>query len=147
MYLFIQNWLLNSWITVYFDFSSSFFSFLDPRGQSKWPHIFHRPCVAGAVLQTPLLLINSVTQSSFSSKSSKYLHSKTVKARELTFWENVHLPPCVMCRMSRIMCHVWPVTCHVSYVTISFSFSFFLQRGEASQLRVCYQRGLPCLFF
>ena len=41
------------------------------------------------VLQTPLSLIhsfiNSVTQSSFSSKSSKYHKSQTIKARELTF--------------------------------------------------------------
>ena len=34
--------------------------------------------------------------------SSKHLHSQAVRARELTFWEKVHLLP--------------PVTCHVSHV-------------------------------
>ena len=57
------------------------------------------------VLQTPLSLIhsfiNSVTQSSFSSKSSKYHKSQTIKARELTFlWE---CSPPSTCHMSHVM--------------------------------------------
>ena len=39
-----------------------------------------------------------------------------VRARELTFWENVHLPPPVTCQVSHVTCHVHmsPVTCHMS---------------------------------
>ena len=48
-------------------------------------NIFNRPGVAVAVLQTPLSLIASVPHLSLSSKSSKRLHSKALKARELTF--------------------------------------------------------------
>ena len=46
----------------------------------------------------------SVSEQSFSSKSSKKLCSKTV-------WENVHLPPCVICHVSRVTCHMSHVTC------------------------------------
>ena len=49
----------------------------------------------------------------------------------------------VMCHMSRLKCHVSGVTCHMSGVTCHF----FLQSGEASRLRVCYQRGLPRLVY
>ena len=52
-------------------------------------NIFNRPGVARAVLQTPLWLIISVSESAFSSKSSKYHKSQTVRARDLKFWENV----------------------------------------------------------
>ena len=48
--------------------------------------VFNRPGVAGAVLQTP----SSFIEWSFSSKSSKQFLSQTVRARELTFWENVY---------------------------------------------------------
>ena len=44
--------------------------------------------------------------------------------------------------MSRVTCHMSPVTCHMSHVRLLF---FFLQSGEASLGRVCYQRGLPRL--
>ena len=47
-----------------------------------------RPGVAGAVLQTPPLLINSFTQ--------------TVRARKLKFRENVHPPPRVACQVSGV---------------------------------------------
>ena len=47
--------------------------------------IINRPGVAGAVLQTPLLLINLLTQSFFVEISSEHLQSQTVRARELTF--------------------------------------------------------------
>ena len=46
-----------------------------------------------------------------------------------------HMPG-VMCQVSGVMCHVPYVMCHVSGVR---------QSGEASPLRVCYQRGLPRL--
>ena len=45
---------------------------------------------AGAVLQTPPSLIDSVSQSAFSSKYSKHHNSQTVKARDLKLWHNVN---------------------------------------------------------
>ena len=54
--------------------------------------------------------------------SSKHLHSQTVRARELTFWEKVHLPP--------------PLTCKY----------FFGQSGIAIQWRVCYYGATPSCF-
>ena len=44
---------------------------------------FNRPCVARAVLQTPLSLINKVTQSSCVEISSNHCLSQTVGAIEL----------------------------------------------------------------
>ena len=44
--------------------------------------------------------------------------------------------------MSRVTCHVSPVTCHMSRVRFFFGGG---PSGEASQGKVCYQRGLPCL--
>ena len=111
---------------------------------------------------------SSLTNSSFSSKSSLNLHSQTVWARDLKFWQHVHLPPWVTCHISRVTCHMScvtyhlshitcplsPVTCHVSYVMCHmlqyflFFFSYFFgQSGEASRWRVCYQRGLPRLVY
>ena len=54
--------------------------------------------------------------------------------------------------MSSVMCHVSRVTCHLSHVTCAFLFCFFVclffgQSGETYWWRVCYQRGLPRLFF
>ena len=73
--------------------------------------IIKRPGVARAVLQTPLSLIDSVSQSSFSSQSSRYQKSQTIKARELKF-ERIFIPH----NMSHAMCHMSHVTCHVSHV-------------------------------
>ena len=42
---------------------------------------------------------------------------QTVKARELTFLEKVHLPQPVTFYVSQVMCHVSHVMCHVSRVT------------------------------
>ena len=39
-------------------------------------------------------------------KSSNYLHSQTVRARDLKFWDNVHHHLCVMCHVSCVMCHM-----------------------------------------
>ena len=63
---------------------------------------------------------------------------------------------CVTCHVSRVTCHMSCVTCHMSHVTCHvskkkfFLFFFFYRKkmeksGEASRLRVCYQRGLPRL--
>ena len=63
------------------------------------------------------------------------LHSQTVRASKVTFVDNVHLPPCVPCRMSHVTYHMSHVTCKMS------------QSGGASWWRVCYQRGLLRLVF
>ena len=57
-----------------------------------------------------------------------------------------------MCHVSCVMSHVSRVTCHMSHVTcqnILFTIYFFFNGkiGRASRWRVCYQRGLPRLFF
>ena len=44
--------------------------------------VINRPGVAGAVLQTSLSLIDSLSQRSFSSKPSKHHYTQTVTARE-----------------------------------------------------------------
>ena len=55
----------------------------------------NRPCVARAVLQTPSPFIHWPINWPFSSKSSKYHYSQTVRTGKLKFWENVNPPPCV----------------------------------------------------
>ena len=67
--------------------------------------------------------------------------SQTGRAGELKLWANVHPPPCVTYHMSHVRCQVSGVICQMSYVI------FFLQSCAASQLRVCYQRGLLCLVY
>ena len=52
--------------------------------------------------------------------SSEHPNSQTVRARELTFGEMVHLPPPLMCHMSHVTSHMSCVTCQVPL------FSFFL---------------------
>ena len=47
--------------------------------------LVNRTGVDGAVLLTPLLLTDEVTQLYFSSKSSRYHNSQTVRAMELKF--------------------------------------------------------------
>ena len=47
--------------------------------------------------------------------------------------------------MSRVTCHVSCVLCHMSPITNHFSQN--TKNGVANQWRVCYQRGLPRLFF
>ena len=66
--------------------------------------------------------------------SSKHWHSQTIKARELTFWENVHFPPSVTFYASNVTYYV----SHVMCICI-----FFLQSWRASWWRVLYQQGLP----
>ena len=94
----------------------------------KGHQVINRPGVAGAVLQSPLLLINSLIKSAFSSKPSKHHYTQTVRARELNFWENVHPPPsvtfqvsCVTCQVSCVRCHVSGITCQVSGVRCPMS--------------------------
>ena len=77
-------------------------------------NIINRPGVAGAVLKTPLSLIDWFLNPPFSSKYSKYHTSQTIRARDLQFWDNLHQPLCVTCHMLHVTCHV---KCHVLCVT------------------------------
>ena len=55
--------------------------------------------------------------------SSKHLHSQTVRAGELKFLQDVHLPRLVTCHVSCGICHVSQVICHKSHVTCHMSSS------------------------
>ena len=106
-------------------------------------NLINRPCVARAVLQTPLLVINWVShplwkylQQTFIPKPEK-LGSWTFE-RRLTF---PHLS-CVRCHMSCVRCHMLYVTFQMSHIKCPILMG---QSGEASQGRVCYQLGLPRL--
>ena len=99
---------------------------------------FNRPGVAGAVLQTPSPIIQSVSQSvNLFLPILSYLII-ICKAWELGNWnfERMFTPH----NMSHVMYHMSHVMCHVSHVTYHMScfFCFF-------QWRVCYQRDLTCL--
>ena len=86
--------------------------------------MFNRPGVAGAVIKTPPSLIDSVSQSSFSSKYSKHQNSQTVKARDRKLWHNVNYLLCVLC----VKCHfrVSHVTCLMSHFIFSFLYIFYI---------------------
>ena len=58
--------------------------------------------------------LNSLSRWSFCSESSRHGQSPTVRAKELTFWENVHPP--TTCHMSCVTCNVSCVRCHISGV-------------------------------
>ena len=62
-----------------------------------------------------------------------HLQSQTVRARELKFWEKVHLPPAVTCHLSCVTCHYF------------FYFFFYTLVNLVGRWRVCYQLGLPRL--
>ena len=92
--------------------------------------------------------------------SSSNVHCQTVRARELKFWEKVPLLPPVRCQVSQVMCHMTHVMCHMTHVTCHLLpvtcpmscvflvfFCYFGISCEASQGRVCYQRGWPRLVF
>ena len=91
--------------------------------------VFNRPGVARAVLQSPPLLIHSLSHPSFQI-SSKHCQSETGRGRELKFGENIHTILSVMCHMSCVTCHMSCVTCHVSPVTCQnfFFLHFYNQK-------------------
>ena len=62
---------------------------------------FNRPGVAGDVLQSPPLLIDSIFHP-LVQISSKHCQSQTGRARELKFLENGHPTLCVTCHMSHV---------------------------------------------
>ena len=70
------------------------------------------------------------------------------RARDLTFWYIVHLPPCVTSHVSHItihtshnMCHMSHVTCCVSHVACHMS-HFFLQ--DQSPHFICHMPHATC---
>ena len=64
-----------------------------------------------------LSLINSLTTAfSFVKISSKHLCFQTVRARDLTLWDNVHHPLCVTCHMSGVRCQITGVRRHTDKV-------------------------------
>ena len=113
--------------------------------QRGLPRLVNRPAVAGALLQTASSLIDFkwLTEWSFSSQSSRYHKSLTLRARELDFLENVHPPQYATCHLSLVTCHVSHARCHMLCVTSEVAGV----SGGASWWRVCYQWGLPCLVF
>ena len=83
-------------------------------------------CSGRSPLFNKLICINRVctcrvSQSSFSSRYSQHHKSQTIRAKELTFWENVHPTPCVMCHLSPVTCYLSHVACHMSPVTCHLS--------------------------
>ena len=76
-------------------------------------------CVQWNMVVKSPLFINSLSDLSFVKISLTNLHSKTAKARELTFWDKVHIPNLshVMCTMSHATCQMPHVTWHESKVT------------------------------
>ena len=57
---------------------------------------------------------------------STKLHSQTIIARELKLWNNVHLPPCVLCHMTSVTCHISHAMCQMSHFKCNNFFSYFL---------------------
>ena len=82
-------------------------------------HYYQTWCSRGCSTNTFVIhqLIHELTNSFFSSKSSRHLHSLTKWAK---FWEHVHFPPCVTRQMSYVMCSMSSVICHVSCVIFIF---------------------------
>ena len=128
--------------------------FLESGGTNRWrvcylqglPHlVFNRPSVGRSVLQSPLVnnsLIHSLIESFFCLEASKHCLSWIVRARELTFWENVHPTPCGTCHVSHVTCQVSGFRCQVSSVTIVFFLIVVvvvLQSVGASWWRIFYQ--------
>ena len=88
---------------------------------------------------------NEVRQWSSVDISLEQLHSQTVKARKLKFWDMVCLPPNVMCQMLLVTCHVLFVMCHMWHIKCHLF--FYGQSGETSMWRVCYQQRSYPVFF
>ena len=84
-------------------------------------HHWNVVCVQWKMVVKSPLFINSLSDLSFVKISLTNLHSKTAQARELTFWDKVHVPNLshVMCTMSHATCHMaWVeshISCHVIY--------------------------------
>ena len=82
-------------------------------------------------------VICSFSHSSLVETSSEHLHSQTVRARKLKFWEKINLLLPVMCHMSCVTCHVSCVMCHVSLVQCHMS--CVTKRKEKKEKRKKYK--------
>ena len=90
--------------------------------QKKSPNLGHSWGARWKVFKlSSVFFYPSLTHSSVSSKSSRYLHSQTLWSRDLNFWENVHLSPCVTCHVSLVTCHMSSLPCHMSHVMCHMS--------------------------
>ena len=83
-----------------------------------WLQIINRPGVAGAVLQSPSLLIDWRSEWPFTSKPSNPDYTETVRARKTTFWETVHPQRHVTCQVSSLLYPVEPFN-EVSTLSLS----------------------------
>ena len=93
-------------------------------------YIFNRPGVAGAVLKSPLLLINSFSQSVSHPFPPNLQDTFTSKPYELGTWNFERMFTSL--NVSDVTCHLSCVTCQMSHVTCHVS-------------HVCYQQALPRL--
>ena len=91
--------------------------------------MFIRPCAAGAVLQTPSLLIISAIHpfppNLQNIKNYKPLELESNILRLFRECVMCHMS-CVMCQMSHVMCNMSCVICHMLRVTCHVSQGTFL---------------------
>ena len=73
------------------------------------PHKFNRPCVAGAVLQTALLLIDWLIESSFPPNLQNTINSKPKRLGSWNFERMIipHQVSGVRCQVSGVRCQGW----------------------------------------
>ena len=113
-----------------------------------WYLVFNRPAVAGAVVQKPLSLINWLSKSSFSSKSSRHLHSKP---DDLGIWNLRECSTPSMCHKSHVPWHMSYVTCHVTPSRVICCMShvtfFFTKWWSYSEEGLLWTKGLHHLVF
>ena len=86
------------------------------------------PSVAGAVPQSPLFLIIYWFLNLLILWFRIFQKMSIPRARELTFWENVHPSPSGTSHMSHVMCHMSHVICQASHVTcqvLHVNYNFF----------------------
>ena len=65
------------------------------------------------LIKNDIFIDSFVIKSTFSSIFFKHPYSWTVRRRELTFWDNIHCTPCVLCPVSCVTCQVSHVKSHV----------------------------------
>ena len=64
-----------------------------------------------------MYIINNVTSS-----MSLFNHSQIIRARDMTFWHNVHHILCVICLVSHVRCRMSLIRSHLSRFVIYFLF-------------------------
>ena len=91
-------------------------SVINEASPSSWQTRCSRCCPTNSVVTDWL------TKSSYVKICSTHRLSKTVRARDLKFVENVHHPLCVTCHMSCVTCHVSHLMYHKSCFTRATEF-------------------------